>query len=103
MWDQATLIGTINLKAMKKTVESKTHLAHRKAAAKSYAKLDRKIKKFGKLKDVEKIIELIKYRNGCTTPAEFRFNQAAIDSIDNRLDLLVRDIRAFIKSAAIIK
>ena len=81
----------------------KSNLKHRKAAVKEYTKLDKKIKRLAKLNDIDRLLELIKYRNGWTTPAEFRFNQEAIKSLSNRLDLFVRDMKAFTSAAAEIK
>ena len=81
-------------------VNIKHNLKHRKAAVKEYSRLNKKIKKLGKLKDLDNIIELIKTRNGWTTIAEFQFNQAAIDSLSKRLDLFVRDMKAFTNASA---
>jgi len=86
-----------------KEKKSLKNLDHRKEAVKAYSKLNRKMKRLGSLKDIDKIIEVIKFRNGWTTIPEFMFNQAAIQSLDNRLDLLVRDLKAFTKAASRIK
>jgi hypothetical protein len=81
----------------------KTKVNHQKEAIKSYKSLDKQIKKLSNIKEIEKIIERIRIVNGWTTPAEFRFNQSVIESIGLRIDLLVRDIKAFTKAAVKIE
>jgi len=80
-----------------------SHAQDLKSLSTKLTSIDSGLQLLGKSPDIKKIIEMIRIRNGWTTPAEFAFANAIADSLNEQLKSLQNTIQNFAKAADLVK